>query len=565
MLRAMADVLRMEGADRFRVRAYLAAADSVEDHAESLAAMLAESPDRLLEVRGIGRSLAQQIEEFVRTGESRSLQRPERRALAGAADLLRVPGIGPRRARLLAQRLGVRTLAELAEKARAGQVRTVPGFGPVTERRILGGIDAVAAAKPRLLRPPAIALADRIASALLATSGVSRVAIGGSCRRACESVGRLRFVASGTEPALLVERFTTHGAVRQVLESGAATARVVLNAGPEASLHVVSDDAFGAALFCLTGTQAHVGRVRDTARARQVRIGLDGIFRGEGRAGGRDEEEVYAAAGLPWIHPELREDRGELEAARAGRLADLLTRDDVRGDLQSHSTDSDGRSSLEQMAAGAESLGYEYLAITDHSPSLRVARGLDAAGFRRQGERIDVLNGRLERLTVLKGAEVDILLDGSLDLDDETLATFDIVLVSLHSRLALPAAEQTRRIVRAISHRRVDVFAHPAGRMIGRRPGAAFDADEVFRAALDNDVMLEVNGQPDRLDLDDALVQRALDRGVRLTLGTDAHSVSELGFMRWAVDQARRGWARRSDVANTLPLADLRGRLAGRR
>jgi DNA polymerase (family 10) len=307
-----------------------------------------------------------------------------------------------------------------------------------------------------------------------------------------------------------------------------------------------------------------VHALRDVAVSRGLSLSARGLYRVHQPVGARDEQDVYAALGLPWIPPELREGQGEIEAAAAGTLPRLVTLEEIRGDLQSHTTDSDGRHSLERMAAAAESLGYEYLAVTDHSPALRIVRGLDRDGYRRQWKRIDALNSRLRSLTILKGAEVDIAEDGSLDLDDETLAGFDIVLVSMHSRFTMPPDAQTRRLVRAVSHRHVDILAHPTGRIIGRRPGAAFDVDEVFRAAADNGVMIEVNGQPDRLDLDERLVRAALEHGLRISLGTDAHSVRDLRYMRWSVDQARRGWSTSRNVANTLPLAELRDLLRGR-
>jgi DNA polymerase (family 10) len=274
---------------------------------------------------------------------------------------------------------------------------------------------------------------------------------------------------------------------------------------------------------------------------------------------------VLGSVGLPWIPPELREDRGEIEAARRGTLPALIELGDLKGDLQCHTTDSDGRDTLPAMAHAAEALGYEYLAITDHTPAVRVAGGLDRAGFRRQMRRIDRLNGRLRRLTLLKGAEVDIHPDGSLDLDDETLADLDIVLVSVHSAFDLPEREQTRRVVRALAHRSVDILAHPLGRLLGRREGLRLDLAHIQRAAVEHGVFLEVNAQPDRLDLDDLAIRAALEAGASLAISTDAHATAELGFMRWGVDQARRGWATKPQVVNTLPLVRLRPLLHGER
>jgi DNA polymerase (family 10) len=325
----------------------------------------------------------------------------------------------------------------------------------------------------------------------------------------------------------------------------------------QVDLRVLAAESYGAGLFYFTGSKAHNIAVRRLAQRRGLKINEYGVWRGGRRLPGHDEQAVFRAVGLPWIPPELREDRGEIEAARAARLPRLVELDDIRGDLQSHTTDSDGRDSLGRMAEAAAELGYEYLAVTEHTPAVRVAGGLDRAGFRAQMKRIDRLNARLRKLTVLKGAECDIHPDGSLDLDDATLVALDVVLVSIHSAFDLPPREQTRRVLRALAHPAVDVFAHPSGRLLGRRAGAAFDLDEVCRAAVDRGVLLEVDAQPERLDLDDVACRAALARGARLVISSDAHAVSELGFMRWGVEQARRGWARKPDVANTRPLAAL--------
>jgi DNA polymerase (family 10) len=326
-------------------------------------------------------------------------------------------------------------------------------------------------------------------------------------------------------------------------------------------LRILDEEAWGAGLYYFTGSKAHNIAVRALARDRGLKINEYGVWRGARRIAGRTERDVAATVGLPWIPPEIREANGEIEAARAGTLPRLVTLDDIRGDLQAHTTDSDGRDTLEAMAEAAQAMGYAYLAITDHTPKVRVASGLTADGFRRQMKRIDQLNGRLRTLTLLKGAEVDINADGSLDLDDDTLAALDLVLVSLHAKLDLDPAAQTARVVRALRHPSVDVLAHPTGRLVNGRAGARFDLEEVCRVAAGEGRMLEVNGQPSRLDLDDAAARFAIGHGVTLTIGTDAHAAAELGFMRWGVDQARRGWAQARNVLNTRDLDGVLGAL----
>ena len=575
IFREVADLLEVEGANPFRVRAYRTAARTVESLPGPVDALVRADGHRLTELPGIGEDLAGKIAEVVRTGTLGMLRELRREAPRGATELMRVPGLGPKRAAALCDALGVRSLAGLERAARAHHVRELPGFGARTEERILRELAAHRGEERRVLRPVAAQYGEALLEHLRALPGVERAEIVGSYRRCRETVGDLDVLVTCAARTPVVARFVTYPAVAEVLARGPTRAAVRLRSGLQVDLRVLAAASFGAGLHYFTGSKAHNIAVRGLGRRHGLRISEYGVFRGGRRVGGRREEDVFDAVGLPWIPPELREDRGEIEAAREGRLPRLVELADVRGDLQTHTTDSDGRDTLDAMADAAATLGYEYLAVTDHTPAVRVAGGLDRAGFRRQWKRIDRLNARLAadgmRLTVLKGAEVDILADGTLDLDDGTLAALDVVLVSLHSKLALPAAEQTRRVLRALRHPSVDVLAHPTARLLahdGRgRAGASLDMDQVYRAAADHGVMLEVDAQPDRLDLDDVACRAAIGHGVRLSIGSDAHAMAELGHMRWGVDQARRGWAERDDVANTRPLAALlrllhRGRAA---
>jgi DNA polymerase (family 10) len=370
-------------------------------------------------------------------------------------------------------------------------------------------------------------------------------------------VGDLDLLVESSLGVEVSERFVKYPEVRAVLAKGPTRASVRLASGLQVDLRVLPAESYGAGLYYFTGSKAHNIAVRKMGQQRGLKINEYGVFKGKRSIGGRREQDVFDAVGLPWIPPELRENRGEIEAAGRRKLPKLVEYGDMRGDLQMHSTDSDGRDSLDAMAEAAQELGYEYIAITDHTPMLRIVNGLDRARFLRQRKRIDRLNARLRKLTVLAGAEVDIRADGSLDLDDETLESLDIVLVSLHSKFDLPKAGQTERVLRAIQHPAVDIFAHPTGRLIGQRRGAAFDLERVAGAAADHGVMLEVNAQPTRLDLDDISCRAAIALGVTITISTDAHSRDELRNMRWGVDQARRGWAAKGDVANTRPLKGL--------
>ncbi|HVB31873.1 MAG TPA: DNA polymerase/3'-5' exonuclease PolX [Gemmatimonadaceae bacterium] len=555
LFREMAELLEIEGANAFRIRAYRNAARVVEEHAEPIAALVAHDGARLQELPGIGPDLAAKIQEIARTGSFAALKDARHAAPRGAVELMRVPGIGPSRARMLAQTLGIRSAAGLARAARAGRIRALPGFGPATELKILAELSARAGTESRLPRAVAAQYGESMLAYLREFRGVKRADIAGSFRRGRETVGDLDILVECANGQAVSDHFVAYPEVREVLAQGATRASVVLNSGLQIDLRVLDARSYGAGLYYFTGSKAHNIAVRRMGQKRGLKINEYGVFRGARQTGGRHELDVFRAVGLPWIPPELREDRGEIEAARQKSLPRLVELGDIRGDLQMHSTDSDGRGSLEEMAEAAQAMGYEYIAITDHGPMLRMVRGLDDAGFRRQRKKIDKLNARLNKLTVLAGAEVDIHADGTLDLRADTLSALDIVFVALHAKLDLDPAKQTERVLKALTHPSVDVFAHPTGRLINGRRGARFDFDRVAQACRDHGVMLEVDAQPERLDLDDSAVRSAIGAGAMIIVDTDAHSPNELRFMRWGVDQARRGWAEKSDVANTRSLS----------
>lgn len=567
VFRELADLLEIQGANPFRVRAYRNAARTIEELPESIAVLARQGAARLAELPGIGADLAGKIVELVDTGSLGAFETARREVPPGLLELVRVRGLGPKRARALYDALGIESVGELEAAARAGRVRAVKGFGVRTEERILEEIAARRAAGTdrRLLRAQAAQYGEVLLDFLREVPGVRQAEIAGSFRRARETVGDLDILVEAAAASPVVARFANHPDVAEVLEEGPTRVSVRLRSGLQVDLRVLGGESYGAGLHYFTGSKAHNIAIRRLGQQRGLKINEYGVFRGRRRVGGRTEAEVFEAVGLPWIPPVLREDRGEIDAAREGRLPRLVELSDIRGDLQVHTTATDGRDSLEAMAEAAEALGYEYLAITDHSPAVRVTGGLDRAGFRRQGRRIDRLNARLRRLTVLKGAEVDILADGSLDLDDATLEGLDLVVISVHAALDLPEAAQTERLLRALAHPAVDVLGHPTGRLLGRRAPMRFDRDRVLRAARDNGVLVEINAQPERLDLDDLGCRAAIEAGVRLVVSTDAHATAELGFMRWGVDQARRGWAEKRDIANTLPLPRLRQLLHGQR
>ena len=565
LFRELADLLEIEGANRYRVRAYRTAARSIETHPDPVTELTLHHPEQLTDLPGIGDDLAGKIVEIVQTGHLHALEEAGKRLPRGLPALMRLPGLGPKRVQALFKELGVHTARDLATAIRAGRVSELSGFGPKTSARLLKALEEHRDEDRRMPRPVAAQYAEALLDWLAKAPGLGQIEVAGSFRRRKDTVGDLDLLATARRPAPVIERFLEYPEAEEVLAHGDTRAAIRLRSGLQVDLRVLDAASFGAGLYYFTGSKAHNIAVRGRAQARGLKVNEYGVWRGEQRVAGRTERDVARAVGLPLIPPELREDRGEIVAAERGTLPRLVTLEDMRGDLQTHTTSSDGRDTLETMARAAASLGYEYLAVTDHSPSVRVTGGMDAAGFRQQRKAIDRLNAKLRGLTVLAGAEVDILRDGSLDLDDETLWSLDLVVVSLHSALTLSPREQTRRICRALAHPAVDIFGHPTGRLLSGRAGAAFDLAEVARVAADRGVLLEVNAQPDRLDLNDEQVRAVLAHGVGLTISTDAHATAELRFMRWGVDQARRGWATAKDVANTRPLKALRQMLHGMR
>lgn len=560
----IADLLEIEGANPFRVRAYRNAARELEMLGVAAADMLARGED-LRELPGIGDDLAAKIAEIVATGSCKALEKLRHELPPTITQLLEIPRLGPKRVRALYERLGVNTLEQLAEAARSGRIRAVAGFGPKTEEAILEALAAHATTPARIERAIAAQYAEPLRELLARVAGVHQAVIAGSFRRARETVGDIDILVSASAAAPVMERFLRHDEVAEVLAHGDTRATVKLNCGLQVDLRVVAPQNHGAALLYFTGAKAHNIALRRIAQARGLKLSEYGLFRGEKRIAGATEESVYRALGLPWIAPELRENRGEIEAARAGRLPRLIERADLRGDLHVHTRASDGHDTLRAMAEAARAAGLEYIAITEHSRRLAIAHGLDPERLRRQMAEIDALNAELTGITVLKGIEVDILEDGRLDLPDEVLADCDLVLGAVHSAFELPRAKQTRRILRALENPYLTILAHPTNRVIGTRAACDIDMLRVVRQACAGGCFLELNGHPDRLDLLDTHCRLAREEGVLVAIGSDAHGVRDYANLDWGIGQARRGWLGADDVLNTRPLAQLRKLLARRR
>lgn len=554
----VADLLEIQGANPFRVRAYRNAARTIGTLGTPVEVILKHDGHALEELPGIGADLAGKITRICRTGKLPLLTQLTHKTPESLVAMLRIPGVGPKRARLIYTKLGVRTLPQLEKAARAGRLAELRGMGTALEQAILRGIDQDKAHVARVPLADAEAYVRPLVEKLRATPGVEELDVAGSFRRRSETVGDVDILVASSHAPAVAEAFLGYHDVTRVLARGDTKCSVVLRSGLQVDLRIVSRSSYGAALHYFTGSKPHNIAIRLLGVKRHLKINEYGIFRRTRQIGGRTEAEVFKAVGLPWVPPELRENRGEIEAAAEGRLPTLVELRDIRGDLQMHTDATDGKHTLGEMVAACEKRGYEYIAITDHTKAVRVAGGLSQAGFHKQSRAIDALRKRMAKPVVLKGAEVDILDDGSLDLDDETLAELDVVIVSVHSRFNMSKAEMTRRIVRALQHPRVHILGHPTGRLIGKREPYPVDVAEIVKAARDYRVLLEINAQPDRLDLNDLHVHMARQAGVKVVVNTDAHRVQELECMRYGVDQARRGWCEAKDVANTCHLAALR-------
>lgn len=560
----IADLLEIRGENPFRVRAYRNAARTVRSLGRDVAGLVAAGED-LTRLPGIGRDLAGKIREIVETGTSATLAALRREFPPGLGALLRLPGLGPKRVAALHRELGIGSLEALRRAAETGRLRSLPGFGPRTEARVLEAIRAHLDTGRRFLLAEVEGWAEALVEHLRAGPGVDEVVVAGSFRRRRETVGDLDILCTARDGAAVAAHLAAHERVAEVLSQGPTRTTVVLRDGLQVDLRVVPAASLGAALHYFTGSKAHNIAVRRLGQQRRLKINEYGVFRGARRVAGATEESVFRSVGLPWIPPELREDRGEIEAARAGRLPRLVELRDLRGDLHCHTRASDGRSGLEEMARAARAAGLEYLAVTEHSRSLRVARGLDARRLRAHVEAIRRLDERLEGITLLAGIEVEILEDGRLDLPDPVLAELDLVVGAVHTRFDLPRARQTRRILRAMDHPHFHLLAHPSGRLLLRREPYDVDMARIIRHARERGCFLELNANPDRLDLDDVHCRMARDEGVLVAICSDAHSSLGFANLRFGVGQARRGWLGPEHVLNARPIGELRRLLAAAR
>lgn len=559
---AIADSMEVLGEDAFRSRAYRRAGDAIADLAAPLATLRANN--ELTGVPGIGKAIADKIGELLDTGKLEFYERLRAKVPPGVLEVLHVPNIGPRTAGRLYAELGIASVAELLAAAEGGRLEGVKGFGAKTIAAIIRDVAAAATRDQRTLLAEALRAAEALIDALRAASpAVQNASYAGSLRRGRETIGDLDILAATADPPATVRAFTSLPMVARVESAGDEKATVFLHNGMQADLIAIAPPLWGAALQHFTGGKAHNIHFRELALQRGLSFSEHGFKRVDGGAPIEcaSEEAVYAAIGLPWIAPELREDAGEFEAAAAGRLPRLIELADMRTDLHMHSTWSDGKANIRTMAEAARARGYSHIAITDHSAFLGITNGLDGARLRQQAAEVAALNAEYAAagiaFRILRGVEVDITADGALALPDDVLAELDLVVASPHIKLSQPPEQATERILRAIRNPHVDIIGHPTGRLIGSRIGAPIDIDQIARAAAATGTLLEVNAGPERLDLDAPSVRRALELGARLTIDSDAHHPDNLAWLRLGVQTARRGWARAEDVANTWSLAAL--------
>ncbi len=550
-----ADLLEIEDANPFRVRAYRNAARMMSSQSKSVADMVAHGED-LTKLPGIGKDLAEKVKEIVQTGSLSQLKEIEGRTPGELTRLMKIAGLGPKRVKTLHEELGIISLDELKKAAQDGKINQLKGFGKKTEQQILEKIGREKKEK-RFKLAVAEEVADDIIKYLKKVKGVKEAIVAGSYRRKKETVADLDVLVTCQKGCEVMEHFVSYEDIREVIAKGQTRSTVLLRSGLQVDLRMVPEVSYGAALHYFTGSKAHNIAVRTLGVKRQLKINEYGVFKGYRRVAGRTEEEVYKQVDLRFIEPELRENWGEIEAAQKGELPKLLTLKNLRGDLHVHTKETDGRHTLEEMIEASFNRGYEYVAITNHSKHVTVARGLDVNGMTMLIRKIDRLKEKTKGITILKSGEVDILENGILDLPDKILKELDLTVCAVHSKFNLSREKQTERIIRAMDNPYFNILAHPSGRLINERESYEVDMEKVMKAAFERGCFLELNAHPDRLDLTDIDCKMAKQMGLRVVISTDAHSITDLDFMRFGVGQARRGWLEPEDVLNTRSLKEF--------
>ena len=571
VLDELGDLLEIRGSNPFRIRAYRNAVRTVRGLTRSLESMVAEGED-LTDLPAVGKDMSAHIIELIETGSLSRLEELAEEIPRSLVDLVKLDGVGPKKAKKLWESLDVTTVDELEEALTAGKVQELEGFGATSVQKILRAIEDYRRYSGRFLLSQVDDLIGPLLEHMRGAEGVQRIEVAGSYRRRRDTIGDVDLLVQAELPAPdVMARFTTFGSVDRVDLEGETRGAVVLRSGLEVDLRIIPPRSFGAALHYFTGSMEHNVALRQIAMRQGLRVNEWGVFRlpegvdpeevgkedGE-RIAGDTEESVFEAVGLPWIPPVVRENRGEIQCAKDGSLPSLVALEDIRGDLHMHSTWSDGKASIEDMARACMARGYDYMAISDHSPALAMVQGVTPERAPEQWAEIEEVQKGLDGFTIFRALEVDILRDGSLDMTDEVLEELDVVIISVHSLMDMDRATMTDRVIRAIQHPSVDIVGHPTGRLLGRREPFELDVEAVLQAAVECDVAVEINANPNRLDLSDVHARRAKELGLKVAINTDAHSVQRLDHLSYGVDQARRAWLGTEDVLNTMTVDQFR-------
>jgi DNA polymerase (family 10) len=551
----MADILEFKAENPFKISAYRKASRIIGDLTQDIEE-IAES-GRLKDVPGIGEGMAEKIVEYLKTGRVSKYEEVKKGVSDELIAIMEIPGMGPKTLAMIHKEKGISNLGQLEKALEDGSLIGLPGIGEKKAENIKRGIQLLKQSKGRMNLGMAFPVARRIVQALREKTGSEKIEWAGSLRRMRENIGDIDILATGPNKEKIIQAFTHLPEVKEVLASGETKASVIVEGGMQIDLRVVEEDSYGAALQYFTGSKAHNIHLRGIAKAKGIKINEYGVFKGEKKIGGKEEENVYRGLGMDWIEPELREDRGEIEAAQENRLPKLVEEPQIKGDLHVHSKWSDGTSSIEEIARAAQKRGYQYVAICDHSKSLKITHGLDESRLMKQMEEIDRINEKLKGFQILKGTEVDILSDGKLDLSEKVLEKLDLVVAAVHSGFKQEKEKMTKRIVRALENPLVHVLAHPSGRLLGARDPYEVEIDEVMEAAKRYRKALEINAYFERLDLNDIHCRKAKEMGVPVVIGTDAHHLEQMWMISLGVAVARRGWLQAKDVLNTLPLKGI--------
>jgi len=551
----MADILEFKDENPFKISAYRKASRILGDLTEDIGEVAGRG--ELKKIPGIGEGMAQKIEEYLKTGKVSKYEEVKKEVPDELMAIMGIPGMGPKTLALIHKERGVGNLSQLEKAVEDGSLIGLPGMGEKKVENIKRGIQLLKQSKGRMNLGMAFPVAKRIVETLREKTGSEKIEWAGSLRRMRENIGDIDILATGPDHEKIVHAFTHLPEVKEVLASGETKASIIVEGGLQIDLRVVEEGSYGAAIQYFTGSKGHNIHLRGIARARGIKINEYGVFKGEKKIGGKEEKDVYKALGMVWIEPELREDRGEIEAAQEKNLPKLIEESEIKGDFHVHSNWSDGSSSIEEVARAAQKKGYQYVAICDHSKSLKITHGLDESRLLKQMEEIDCLNERMKGFQILKGTEVDILSDGKLDFSDKVLEKLDVVVASVHSGFKQDKQRMTRRIIRALENPYIHVLGHPTGRLLGARDPYEVEMGEVMEAAKKYGKALEINAYFERLDLDDIHCRKAKEMGIRVAIGTDSHHLDQMWMMSLGVAVARRGWLETEDVLNALSLKEL--------